>query len=54
MRLNAKDAVFLDASFAMYADQPSRFLPFYKVKTGKRTCYVRLDGKVFSRLTKRK
>ena len=32
----------------------SPFLPFYKVKTGKRTRYVRLDGKVFSRLTKRK
>jgi hypothetical protein len=95
MRLNAKNAGFLDASFAMYTDQPfnltglsfkkisnllmdkygvirskidiedilvwkpcvqsySPFLPFYKVKAGKRTCYVRLDGKVFSRLTKRK
>ena len=32
----------------------SRFLPFYKVKMGNKTVYVRIDGKVYPRLTQRK
>lgn len=32
----------------------SRFLPFYKVKMGSRTVYVRIDGEVYARLTQRK
>ena len=95
MRINAKDARFLEASFAIHADQPitltrfsdkqienliidkygktkgkmiidpilvwkpcvqsyTRFLPFYKVKMGSKTVYVRIDGNVYSRLTQRK
>jgi hypothetical protein len=32
----------------------SRFLPFYRVKWGTRTSYVRIDGEPFSSLTQRR
>jgi hypothetical protein len=97
MRIDAKDAGFLEALFAMDMERPftfeklsddeikgllaakfgvskkakhitvmpilvwkrctqsmSRFQPFHKAKMGSKTVYIRIDGKIFSRLTQRR